>query len=307
MKVYPNTIYCDYADSGSVPMVLPLMIGIVIHYYNHSSQNLYMKVEGTGPTGWTTGSKTLGLLNSGSNKYRTLDNLIKRNKPSGEVTENITLTLKGYSDAGYSSLVYQYSREITVVFFDSDDGSWTLDDADDFDSGSVEGWSAINELNNDTGMGYPTCLIDGFGPVLSTAPLNWQALCMTQRVRIGGPVYRECRGRLQKTINTPNKNKVYAVLNIWVDAVPNPAYWCYIQYVKIMEDSKVLAYFGVPCCNEGEGLPQDQWFKVIVPLTPNATVDLKIVVDGYGYHDTHANSICYYYTWIDALKFISKD
>ena len=142
MRVYPKTIYTDI-----VGMPDPILLGITVHYYNHSDVNLYMKMFIDGPSPWSSNAVELGLLNSGSNTYINLDNFTSRTKPASATTEALTLTLRGYSDAGYSILLYEFTRSLTVVFIKSDDGSWTTDFLNNFDGGTVEGWDIQTVLD----------------------------------------------------------------------------------------------------------------------------------------------------------------
>ena len=128
MKVIPRTIYTDI-----VAMPDPMLLGITIHYYNHADENLYMKIFIEGPNPWSSNSVALDLLNSGSNSYINLDNFTSRTKPTSATTEVLTLTLRGYSDSEYSTLMYEFSRSLTVVFIKSDDGTWTTDFLNNFD------------------------------------------------------------------------------------------------------------------------------------------------------------------------------
>lgn len=135
MVVHPKTIYTDI-----VSMPDPMLLGVTIHYYNQSDGTLYMKIYGSG-TGWSSNSVQLGSLTTGTNDWYNLDNFLSRSKPASATTETITLTLKGYSDAGYTTEVYSFSRSVTVIFIKSDDGTWTTDDEDNFDDGTTMGWS----------------------------------------------------------------------------------------------------------------------------------------------------------------------
>jgi len=127
-----------YHDLASLPD--PVIQGITIRYFNHDDVGLYFRITGSG-TGYTFTPVNLGLLATGTNKYCNLDNFASRAKPSGEMGENITLTLKGYTDSGYSNLKWTFERIVQVIWINSADPAYTVDELDNFDDGTVQGWS----------------------------------------------------------------------------------------------------------------------------------------------------------------------
>lgn len=175
LKVIPRTIYTDIVDLPD-----PVLLGVTIHYYNHSDGTLYMKIFGSG-TGWNSNSVELGALTTGTNNYYNLDNFLSRTKPASATTETITLTLKGYSDAGYTTEVYSFSRTVTVIFIKSDDGSWTTDYDNNFDDGTVQdwaqylGWAADFGVKTDYVLSAPYSL--GFAST-HTGTLYGSSICL---------------------------------------------------------------------------------------------------------------------------------
>lgn len=282
MKVYPKTVYTDV-----VGMPDPMLLGVTIHYYNHSAINLYIKIFGTGPSPWSSNSVELGLLNSGASNYRNLDNFLSRTLPTSETTEQITLTLKGYSDSGYSDLVYTFARNVTVVFLKSDDGSWTLDEDDDFDDGTVMGWDVRKIL----GAQSPTLAV--VNDYVLSVPYS---IKMTHKGETNN-AYNE--GELYKEFTTPNKNTVYAIFNVRTDRYLTIIY----QYwLRIIQGSSILLQIG------GGGpsfpyYPNKKWMRIVVPLTPNVTEELKIRHRAY----MHGAIADYVYIWLEDFKIISKD
>jgi len=297
MKVNPKTIYTDV-----VGMPDPMLLGLTIHYYNHSDDALYMKVVGSGPDPWTDGSEELGSLASGSNAYINLDNFMSRERPSAGDTEELTITLRGYSDSGYATLVYEFARAVTVIFIKSDDGTWTEDESDDFDDGTVQDWTVTCELNCDTAYSYPLLAV-ATDYVLSTS----YSLKMSNRYRIGAAVYREQRVRIEKEFTTPDKTTVYAIINLRFATSEDAQGEGWLKYLNIKEDTTTLIHLGRSYDTVREHyFPNNKWLRLVVPLTVNTTLTVKFIIDCFGYHISGANSTAYYYVWLDDFKIISK-
>jgi len=139
-----------YTDLMNLPD--PVLLGLTVRIFNYDNVGLYMQVDGYG-TGWTFTTNNIGLLGSGADMYSNLDNFGSRAKPGSEVSEQITVRLRAYTDAGYLNLKWTFERIIDMIFIKSDDGSWTGDFYDNFDDGTVMGWAVANEQNNTAG--YP--------------------------------------------------------------------------------------------------------------------------------------------------------
>lgn len=250
MKVYPKTVYTDV-----VGMPDPMLLGVTIHYYNHSASNLYIKIFGTGPSPWSSNSVELGLLNSGEHAYENLDNFLSRTTPASETTEQVTLTLKGYSDAGYSDLVYIFARNVTIIFLKSDDGSWTLNEDDDFDDGTSMGW-ACKTLTGD------------------------QSQTLT------------CAIATDYVLSVPNSFKIESrIINVsspWFIA-------CYLKYWEFKEGSNLLLHLGESETDHGgwgvngNGIPEERWIRIVVPLPRNTTTEIQIIQDAMARYNTQTN------------------
>jgi len=136
-----RTIYRDIVNLPD-----PVKLGITIRYFNHDDVGLYFQITGSG-TGYTFGTVNLGLLASGTNAYKNLDEFASKAKPSagdlpsGEKEENITLTLKAYTDSGYTDLKWTFERIVTVHWINSADAAFTVDALNNFDDGTVQGWA----------------------------------------------------------------------------------------------------------------------------------------------------------------------
>jgi len=281
-----RTIYRDLANLPD-----PTKLGLTIRYFNHDDVDLYFQITGSGP-GYTFETVNLGLLSSGTNTFRNLDEFASKAKPSEELTENITLTLKAYTDSGYTNLKWTFERVVQVVWIDSSDPSYTVDVDNDFDDGTVQGWAVANELQNSAG--YPTIAV-ATDYVLS-APYSCK---MTQKTDQSATV---ARARLYKSFTTPNKDVIYAVLDLreakgGVDSR--------IKNVKIQRDTTLLVFFGKPGdLTSGEYFVLNKWFRTVVPLPKNTTLEIRIVQEWY--LTAPGASPRQMYLWLDDFKIISK-
>jgi len=294
----PRTIYRDVVNLPD-----PVLLGITVRYFNYDDVDLYFQITGSAP-GYTFGTVNLGLLASGANAYINLDNFASRAKPSagdftnGEFEENITLILKAYTDAGYTNLKWTHERTVTVHWIKSDDPAWTQDVLNDFDDGSVQGWSAANEAGNQAG--YPTCGV-ATDYVLS-APYSLK-VCSRLNASSG-----ELRSRVYKSFTTPDKNKVFAIANVRLqkthdDGVTYGSWW---KYLREQRNGTVLVHIGKPYnVNKTNDAPVNKWFRIVVPLPKNTTLEIRFVLDIRVYLAlTMDYDICF---WLDDFKIISKD
>jgi hypothetical protein len=199
-----RTIYRDIVNLPD-----PVKLGITIRYFNHDDVDLYFQITGSA-TGYTFGTVNLGLLASGANAYQNLDEFASRAKPSasdlpnGEKEENITLILKAYTDSGYTNLKWTYERIVTVHWINSADPAFTVDVLNNFDDGTVQGWAVTDETGNQAG--YPTI------SVVSDYVLSSPYSVKMKQKPVSGTV--QVRARLYKSFTTPNKDTVFAVLDL---------------------------------------------------------------------------------------------
>ena len=290
-EVPHHTIYNDIVD-----MPDPLLLGTTIHYHNYSDGTLYMQIVGAG-TGWSGSTVNLGSLGSGLDAYQNLDNFMSRTKPVAAVTETVTLTLKGYSDAGYSTLVYSFSRNVTVVFIKSDDGTWATDFSDNFDDGLVDGWAG--QLIYDSSTGALTTFAVATDFVLSVP----NSLKGTQN----GNNDLQYQIRFYKSFAIPNKTTVYAIIHVRASwSVDNANMHIRLKRSRINEDTTTLLTIGeTPDTADTDYIPVDKWMRIVVPLTPNGTRQMNIYLDFYGWH-TGPVGLYTGKLWFDDFKIISK-
>lgn len=289
-----KTIYRDVLNLPD-----PVKLGLTIRYFNNSALTLYFRIEGTG-TGYTFTPVNMGSLASGLNAYYNLDQFGSRAKPAagaftqGELEEKVTLTLKAYTDAGYSVLYDTFSRDVTLNWIKSDDPAFTEDFLNNFDDGTVQGWVAMSEVGNDGG--YPT--LAAAADFFLSAP---DSLKMTSR---RDPSTGELRSRLYKSFATPNKTKVYAIVDVrWnrYSTNTNP------KNLTEQIDSAVLLFIGRPYNGvNADYYPMAKWMRFVVPLPANTTVEIRIVPDCYINYTVGIDPFQDSYFWIDDFKIISK-
>ena len=255
-----KTIYRDIRDLAAT-----LWLSLTVRYYNFTGGNLYFRITGSG-TGYTFGTVDLGLLAGGSNAYENLDHFASRAKPAAATTETITLTLRAYTDAGYTNLYATYERSVEVVIIDHGDGSWNLDVDNDFDDGTVQGWDRTVENGVETSWGVAN-------DYLLSAP--WS---LRFRIQAGGTA--RCRGYFRKSITTPNLDEIYAVIDIRPDMLvpPNPRF----KNLHVFYDSMDLVFLGEPFdITANHYMIEERWIRIVVPLPKNTTIELKIRIDTY--------------------------
>jgi hypothetical protein len=288
-----RTIYRDIVNLPD-----PVKLGLTIRYFNHDDVGLYFQITGSG-TGYTFGTVNLGLLASGADAYQNLDEFASRAKPSasdlpnGEKEENITLILKAYTDSGYTNLKWTFERVVTVHWINSADPAFTVDFLNNFDDGTVQGWAAANEIGNDTG--YPTVTV-ATDYVLSPP----YSLRMKQYFAATG--LGQKRARLYKSFTTPNKDKIYAIMDIRVGST-DPTYH-YQKNLRIQQDTTLLIWLGKPYDTAtADYIPEGKWIRVVVPLPKNTTLEIRIIHEAYA---ASSGSGIYLYLWLDDFKIISK-
>ena len=289
MKVMPKTVYTDI-----VTLPDPMLLGITIHYYNHSDDTLYMKIFGSGPIPWSSNAVELGSLGSGLNTYVHLDNFLSRTKPSAETTEVLTLTLRGYSDAGYSQLVYEFQRTCTVIMIKSDDGSWTQDVLNNFDDGTVQGWSILKEAG-DNYYGPPTLSVATDYILSAPYSLKGYYAVLNMPIRI----------RVYKSFTLPNKTQIYAIFNVRASSSATDGYIKYLKFSYYYSDVETTLIFlgkDEDIGGTGNNIPKNKWMRIVVPLPANITAELRVILKGFKVTSGGRDLIL----WLDDFKIISK-
>jgi len=274
-----------YSDLVNLPN--PVYLNLTVRIFNLDDVTLYMRVDGY-DAAWTFTSNNLGSLASGADMYRNLDHFGSRAKPGAATSEQVTVRLRAYTDAGYTILKWTFERVIDIVFIKSDDGSWTQDFLDNFDDGTVQGWTAVNETGN-TGA-YPT---------LAASTTYALSLPYALRMRQGQST-TEKRARMYKSFTTPNRANVFAILDVRADDIgyAGPK----IKYLIVGKNGDILVYYGRPYDTSGvDYVPEGVWLRYIVPLPKNTTLEVRVITD---WEDNIGQLMD---TWMDDFRIISKD
>lgn len=283
-----------YRDINSLPT--PALLGITIRAFNYDNVGLYMQITGSG-AGYTFGTTNLGLLASGANLYKNLDQFASRTTPTaaqlpaGELQETILLTLNAYTDSGYTSLKWTFTRTVTVYWINSSDPAFTVNNLDNFDDATVDGWAVANETYPSGGSGLTTVAI-ATDYVLS--PLY---SCKMTAALATFTVQGEYRNRIYKSFTTPNKSKVFAIIDMRVTQTVG-----YAKYVEVQINHIAQSHIG----NIYDGGFQDnftynKWMRIVIPLTVNTTLEIECVLDCVAAAAPQTAII-----WLDDFKIISK-
>jgi len=289
-----RTIYRDIVNLPD-----PVILGMTIRYFNFDDVTLYFQITGSG-TGYSFGTVNLGSLASGANAYINLDNFASRAKPSagslinGELDEQITLTLRAYTDAGYSILKWTFNRVISVKFINSSDPAFTVDIVNNFDDGTVQGWAGTG---SGLDAGFPQVAV-ATDYVLSVP----YSLKMTSDWYITGPGQKNAY--LFKSITTPNRNTVYAIVDIRVSELESDTR-IGEKNLRVRNGTTDLIFLGGPYAASTITLiPLNKWMRLIVPLAKNSVIDLRYFLE---WHVSAIGVSNFTYVWIDDFKVISKN
>ena len=283
----PRTIYEDIVNLPD-----PVKLGITIRAFNYDDVGLYFQVTAQ-CSGWTFETENLGLVGSGADIYRNLDEFGSRAKPTSETEQIIKLILKAYTDAGYSNLKWTYERNITIVFIKSDDPSYTVDELDNFDDGTVQGWGAVTESARNVVREVVTDYV--LSASYSLQMRQWGTIAET---------YEE-RARLYKSFITPDKSVVYAIIDVRTGhEADSGGAWIRNKYIEVRRDGTVLVHVGKLFNTvQADDFPPDKWIRIVVPLPPNTTIEVQ-VAHSVCAHVTATNLSAY--LWMDDFKIISK-
>jgi len=292
----PDPTRTIYRDIVNLPN--PAKLGLTIRYFNHDDVGLYFQITGSG-TGYTFGTVNLGLLGSGADAYVNLDEFASRARPSasdlpnGEMEENITLILKAYTDSGYTNLKWTFERVVTVHWINSADPAFTVDVLNNFDDGTVQDWAYVVEA-------YPATPVTTFGVATD------YVLSAPYSLRLDGSwsAYTgEFRYRLYKSFTTPNKSKVFAIIDLrfWKSGTVGVSNF---KELRIQRDDTILVKIGNYVAAAGDIVPEGKWLRFVVPLPPNTTLEFRIITRDYYQGASGAGQqLC---RRLDDFKIISK-
>jgi len=270
----PPTIIMDVVNLPD-----PVYLGFTIVAYNYDDVGLYFQITGSG-TGWTFSTVNLGLIGSGASLRTNLDNFCNRARPASETSEQIQFILRAYTDSGYTNLKWTYTKTVNVWWIKSDDGSWTEDLLNNFDDGTVQTWAA-------TGLPITgSVTIVGFGVATDYVLSTPYSLKMTARHYDAAG---EFGARIYKTINTPDRNYVFAVFDLRQHPGLWNSWWVAIKNVQIINGTTTvtLLYLGRPINSaKAHYVPVDRWMRYVIPLPRNSSLEFRIELyaysNGYG-------------------------
>jgi len=267
-----------YADIVNLPD--PVKLGLTVRIFNYDDVTLYMKVDGY-DSSWSLTSNELGAVGSGGNAYYNLDEFGTRARPASETDDAITVRLRAYTDSGYTNLKWTFERSVHVSFIKSDDGSWTLDELDNFDDGTVQGWSGTG-----SGDGPPVVATDYvLSPPYSLKMTAWfTSFTLTQYI--------------YKTFSTPDKAKVFAIAD---SRFSHGAGHSWIHRFSLKVDGVTTLYIG-STAGYPVTAPWNRWMRFVFPLPPNSTPEIRLRLDGQS--GSHPWGL---YQYLDDFKIISKD
>ena len=273
-----------YTDLESMPSTLDLSITFYVHNYDDIA--LYMRVDGTLPAEWSYTSTDLGSVSSGSSILRCIDHFASRTAPASETAENLTIRVRAYTDAGYTDLKWTYTRELSLLMIKSDDGSWTQDLLNDFDDGTKQGWTKVNEAGTSGAD-----IIDG--ATYTSSPYSYKG-----GVRSANEA--TVRFRFEKAITTANRATVLAITNFRLGRVSSTYNW--LKNARITYDTTDIVYVGR--ASDGISvnyLPLGRWMRFAEILPSNTSLTLKFRFEGRSRYNYDILA------WIDDVTIISKD
>jgi len=286
-----------YRDIASLPS--PVKLGITVRYFNFDDVGLYFQITGSA-AGYTFGTVNLNsgaVVGSGTDKYENLDEFASRAKPSvgdlpgGEMEENITLILKAYSDPGYTTLKWTFERVVTVHWINNADAAFTQDVLNDFDDGTVQGWSKVH-------IGPTVSYLEIVTDYVLSAPYSLRLRQLYQ----GSPTDAHMRSYLRKSFTTPNRDTIFAIID--TRQTNDDAGGCLSKYIKIQKDETLLIFIGRPYDTVFEDyIPKNRWMRIVVPLPKNVTVELRIVHGVFAEGDGYAHNA---YIWLEDFRIVSK-
>lgn len=265
-----HTIYTDVVNLPD-----PVKLGFAYKAFNYDAVTLYFQLVAT-CAGWTFPASTNeGAILTGANATYTHDQYGSRARPTAETVEHITLTLKAYTDAGYTILKWTFVRDVTVWFIYSNDGTWIQDFLDTFDDGTVDGWTATSS----------------FVPSIARATDFVLSVPYSCKADDGRPNVASAWLSMNKSFDTPNRAKVFAIANLRFNQSLGSGV---VFTMNIYVAGTVVLSIKIPLA---------RWMRVVVPLPSNTVgVAIGLRVDG-----TSTGYPWWIYEWQDDFTIVSKN
>lgn len=254
-----------YTDIVSLPN--PLELGITVRIYNWYNATLYFILTMAG-SGWTFASSpyTVGAIGAGGSLTIPYDEAGTFATPAGETTELLTFTLTAYTDAGYSNLYATYVKTVTIVMLKSDDGSWTVDDTDDFEGGTYEDWVTVNDGGQ----------WDGVAMSLEHSPVLSGTHCMRVFMMDNG-FWGDLCGGAGKTWTTPAaRDECYVIINVRFRSHPTWPIGSFDNIIIRVNGVRTL-FVGRIYPTAGINIPQNRYMRFVVPVPYDSTPLVEVV------------------------------
>jgi len=271
-----TTYYTDIAPIVGANM----LFGYQQYSLNQEVATKYYKIEGiTSGGGWTPqAAQQLGAIASGTGTRFNVPDFMQRTTPASPVTEDITLRISRYPDNTYTDPPEAIAdRVVTHKFIDS--GAMTLLNLDNFDDGTVQGWTLTQQES-----GYFTMGVD------STYHIS-PAYSLRMRGRnTWSSAWRTKWGRASKPFVVPSASEAYLVINVMVRKTGASVHYTFAIY----NNGVIVAELN-PSDNQ---IIFDKWMRLVIPLETGITnaIDLHHYV---GITDTKLT-----YIYFDDLKIV---
>jgi hypothetical protein len=246
-----RSVYRDIVDMPSTLKLSP-----TVRIFNQDSITLYFKVEGTGGNyTFPTSPVELGAIGSGTDQWFNLEDFAERARPVGETDDYMGIVVKAYSDAGYTTLVHTFTKQVHVVYIDSSDVKYTVTEWN-FDDGTVQGWTNAGGPGSvDVGTDYALS-----PPYSLRANVSW------------GPGANNVENKFGRSLVIGAGTAAYLILNMrW------PSASGLLHGIKISLDGVLIAQLGrYGPIGAIAIIPSNKWYRTIIPVTPGATQTLLV-------------------------------
>jgi hypothetical protein len=143
-----QSTYPDYAICVNDLAPTTLSMSIAVQIKNQEDKGYFFRIApwGSQPAGWNLPTSPLSFVNIGETynfvyqPSRTKPTSI----PGGALKETISMVVGAYRDSGLTDLYSQDNFTATFRFLDRTSTAWSTISYNNFDDGTVQGWSAYN-------------------------------------------------------------------------------------------------------------------------------------------------------------------
>lgn len=258
----------------------PIVHTFALLVKNQSNQSLYFKLFNAIPN-WDFGTSlpgsdenALGAISAGSSKLFMID--MVREVPVGETYDGGNLTLKAYTDAGYTNEIA--SDELYATIDIQDIENWTDVAISDFDDGTAQGWSL-------SGFGVSNSKsveVGGYSLLFQSPTSDFQVVWTTAYA--------------QKSVDIPNRNKCsLGFFLTWINGGID-----YLRVKVLLNSIEILSWYKTfPV----DGV--DIWEKFVANLSPYKGQSKTIKIELYVAQRRYATPGAKY--WLDRIVIAGKD